>query len=206
MAKKVEKEQCECNCGCNCNETNDYIKYSFYTLAAIFVCVFISTIFIIMIAIDKENSNKNQSTSNNQTTTNTGTNTNNGGNDVEYDVSMFKEITADELVNKFNGEEKSLIYIGRKTCGYCVAFLPMLQQAQEEFGYQTYYYDIDTITQDAYDKIVALSPFLENSFGSTPMVLVVQNGQILSADGSGDGWVGYAEYETFKDYLINLGY
>ena len=47
---------------------------------------------------------------------------------------------------------------------------------------------------------------MAENFGYTPMVIVVQNGQILSADESGEGWVGYAEYDSFKAYLQGLGY
>ena len=191
-------------------ELTNYVKYSFYTLICIFVCVLITTIFIIILAVDNDkNNNRNSSSySSNESSNNGGgsSQSGNNNNNVEYDVSMFTEITAQELINLYNGSERSVIYIGRETCGYCVAFLPSLQKAQEELGYKTYYYDIDKLTADDYYDIIALNSFLETNFGSTPMVIVVQNGKILSANDDNQGWVGYAEYETFKNYMIGLGF
>lgn len=224
MAKKVEKKEeiikeekcncecnCECNCGCNNKELTEYVKYTFYTLVCILVCALVSTIFIIILAVDNDKENGNKNTSTYSSTSNSGSNNGNGSQTVtqtssDYDVSMFKEIDINGFMSLYNGPEKSVIYIGRPTCGYCVKFLPSLQRAQSEFGYQTYYYDTDKLTADDYYAIIALNSFLEENFGSTPMVLVVQNGQILSANNDGQGWVGYAEYDQFAQYLKNLGF
>ena len=201
----VKADKCECECkDCKCNSNEWLLKSMFYTLISILVFAAITAITSIIIAVEYHNNNKNTNSNNN--TVNNGTSTNQGNNDQEYDVSMFTEITAEELINLYNGEEKALIYIGRPTCGYCVAFLPALQQAQEEFGYKTYYYDLDTVTDEAYANITGLNNFMAENFGYTPMVIVVQNGQILSADESGEGWVGYAEYDSFKSWLQGLGY
>ena len=201
----TKKEECNCNCGCNNGEMLNYVKYSFYALVCIFVCALISTIFIIILAVgDDKNTNKNNNTSSKtSTSTNQGTKTEEN---TDYDVSMFEQITAQQLIDLYNGSEKSVIYVGRATCGYCVKFLPALQKAQEELGYKTYYYDISTITSDEYYEIIALNDFLNENFGSTPMVIVVQNGQILSTNNDNKGWVGYAEYDTFKAYMQGLGY
>ena len=202
--KEVKETKCDCNCNCECNnaELVNYVKYSFYALVCIFVCVLISTVFVIILAVGDDKKETKSTTKNTVTTNNNGS----GEEDAEYDVSMFTQITAQELINLYNGSEKSVIYIGRATCGYCVKFLPALQKAQDELGYKTYYYDISTITSDEYYEIIALNDFLNNNFGSTPMVIVVQNGQILSANNDNQGWVGYAEYDTFKAYMQGLGY
>ena len=205
---KAEKCECECKCdNCKCNSNEWLLKSMFYTLISILVFVAITSVCTIILAVDYHNNGKNRNNNISAYSTEKGNEQNNNGQVAQdYDVSMFTEINADELVNLYNGEEKSLIYIGRPTCGYCVAFLPSLQQAQEEFGYTTYYYDIDKITDEAYDAITGLNDFMANNFGYTPMVIVVQNGQILSADESGEGWVGYAEYDAFKSWLQGLGY
>lgn len=203
--KKIEKCECE---NCNCNTNENLLKSIFYTTLCIFVCAFISTIFIIIIAVDKDKTNKNENyatTSGTQTGNGNGNGTT-GGTETEYDVSMFTEVNADELLNLFNGSEKSLIYIGRSTCGYCVAFLPTLQQAQKNFGYQTYYYDISNMGDTDFDKITGMNSWMAENFGYTPMVIVVQNGQILNAEGTGEGWVGYSEYDAFASWLTGLGY
>ena len=55
---------------------------------------------------------------------------------TEYDVSMFTSIDVDGVVDAFKSSEMKVIYMGRSTCGYCVQFLPNLQKAQEEYGYE----------------------------------------------------------------------
>ena len=203
----AKEEKCECKCDdCKCGANECLLKSIFYTLICILVFAAISCVFTIILAVDYHNNGKNRNV-NNSTSENGGNGGSNTGTDEqEYDVSMFEEITAEQLINLYNGEEKALIYIGRPTCGYCVAFLPTLQQAQAELGYKTYYYDISNVTDADYEAITGLNDFMAENFGYTPMVIVVQNGQILSANGDGQGWVGYSDYDSFIAYLQGLGY
>lgn len=122
---------------------------------------------------------------------------------VEYDVSMFDSVDADKAVDLFDEEKTQVIYIGRETCGYCVQFLPALQQAQKDYGYKTKYLDITTVTEDGQKAILEKDndeDFLATNFGSTPMVILVKDGKIV------DGWIGYAEYETFAKFLEENGF
>ena len=131
----VKADKCECKCDdCKCNSNVWLLKSMFYTLISILVFSAITAVTTIIIAVDYHNNNKNTNSNYSTENNGNGTSTNNGNNDQEYDVSMFTEITAEELINLYNGEEKALIYIGRPTCGYCVAFLPALQQAQKYCG------------------------------------------------------------------------
>ena len=125
------------------------------------------------------------------------------GDNTDYDVSMFNSVSVDETIDLFSSKETKVIYIGRSTCGYCVKFLPVLQEAQEKFGYKTNYLDITTVTEDGQSKLLKKDndeKFLEENFGSTPMVLLVKNGKIV------EGWVGYAEYDSFTQYLTRNGF
>lgn len=119
----------------------------------------------------------------------------------EYDASMFKQVTPDEFVEAFKGSETQVIYIGRPTCSYCAAFLPTLQQAQKDYNYTTLYLNIDEVDSSEISKITELDEWLSTYYGTTPLVIVVKDGKI-----QGEGWVGYAEYDTFAAYLENLGF
>jgi predicted bacteriocin transport accessory protein len=121
----------------------------------------------------------------------------------DYDVSMFNSVTTDEAIKLFDSSDTQVIYIGRSTCGYCVKFLPTLQQAQEDFGYTTNYLDITTVDSDGQTKLLAKDNdenFLEENFGSTPMVILVKDGKMV------DTWVGYSEYDSFAEFLTNNGF
>lgn len=122
---------------------------------------------------------------------------------TEYDVSMFDAVDTAKTIELFNSEDTQVIYIGRSTCGYCVKFLPVLQQAQKDYGYTTKYLDITTVTEEEQSALLAKDndeDFLSTNFGSTPMVILVKDGKIV------DGWVGYSEYDAFASFLEKNGF
>lgn len=156
----------------------------------IFVLVLINTVILVTsnLKITTGDSNKESET------------TSEGNQD--YDVSMFEKVDFDKMMDKFESSDLEVIYIGRPTCGYCVKFLPVLQEAQEKFGYKTVYYDLTDVTQDETNKIIEKDnedEFIKTNFGATPMVLLVKDGKLV------DGWVGYAEYDSFAEFLTKNG-
>lgn len=122
----------------------------------------------------------------------------------EYDVSMFDTVDTSGAIGLFESSDTQVIYIGRSTCGYCVKFLPVLQKAQKEFGYKTKYLDITTVTTEEQQKSLFAKDneegFLTKNFGATPMVILVRDGKLI------DGWVGYAEYDEFTQFLRENGF
>ena len=123
---------------------------------------------------------------------------------TEYDVSMFHSVTAETLKDETAKEDLQIVYIGRSTCGFCVQFLPILQQAQKDYDYETLYLDITTVkTTEQLDRILELdneSGFLDKNFGSTPMVLLMKNSEIV------DTSVGYKEYSEYSEWLEKNGF
>lgn len=120
----------------------------------------------------------------------------------EYDVSMFNKKTTTETIESINKGNTEIIYIGRSTCGYCVKFLPILQEAQNKFGYTTTYIDLTEMTSDDQANLIALDNeegYISENFGYTPMVLIFKDGKLVN------GWVGYAEYDTFASFLNENG-
>lgn len=118
----------------------------------------------------------------------------------EYDVSMFETIDADGFVKAFNNDELSVVYFGRATCGYCVQFLPVLQQAQSEYKYKTLYVDISTISTTDAEKITKLDSFLAENYGATPIVVLLKDGKIV------DYQRGYSDYSTYTSMLEKNGF
>ena len=129
-------------------------------------------------------------------------NTNTSGSEseesYEYDVSMFKEVDKDGYMDAFNKDEINVVYLGRATCGYCVQFLPTLQEAQEDYGYKTLYIDIDKISNDDLTAILKTMDLDLDTFG-TPTTAIVKNGKVL------DTQIGYSDYDTFAAMLVENG-
>lgn len=133
--------------------------------------------------------------------------------ETEYDVSMFNSIDATAFMSLLEDKEASLIYFGRETCTFCVQFLPVLQQAQTDLGYQMNYIDvseIDTTTDDFESMIKIYDDMLdtyneknnsdyEELYGYTPAVLIVQDGKIK------DIWIGYGNYDSYVEWLSENG-
>ena len=132
---------------------------------------------------------------------------------ADYDVSDFEEIDAEEFMDLSKKDDTSVIYLGRSTCAYCVKFLPSLKKAQEELGYKTYYVDITKYdsSSDGYEDMTNLINSMtesynnknqtdyESIYGYTPTVAILSGGSIK------DIWVGYGEYDTFKNFLNENG-
>ena len=176
------------------------ILVKIYKLGQIIIALLISILLVLIIGVSKLYSN-NTNESNNETEYNT-----------KYDVSMFKEISASDIETETK-DKLSVIYVGRETCGWCAAFLPNLWQAQEEYGYETLYIDIakiidfsnnDVLDQDSYDIMLGITGdsydgYMEENFGSTPMILIMKDNKIIGAQ------TGYSEYEDFEKILNDSG-
>ena len=173
-------------------------------LVAIMTVVAVVTMFVVIFK-DGGSSKKN-------TTSETKTEEKDETPSYEYDVSKFKEISAADIESESKGKT-ILLYIGRSTCGYCVQFVPILQQVQEAHNYTTYYLDIAKIYD--YQNGVVLDSKAEstmlnlktndaqkgvmNNFGSTPMTLVIKNGKVV------DSLIGYVDAGTLEDLVTSNG-
>ena len=118
---------------------------------------------------------------------------------TDYDVSEFETLTTTEAAEKISNGGTQVVYIGRSNCGYCVKFVPILKQAQDDLGYKTIYIDLNEVTSDDKEKLVAYDSYVEENFGYTPMVLVFKDGKYVS------GWVGYTELDEFESFLSDAG-
>lgn len=132
--------------------------------------------------------------------------------DLVYDVSDFKEITAADIAS-FDKDEINVIYIGRETCVWCLNMLDALKQAQKDYGYTTKYIDISKIIDfsknviidaEAYETLTNLKTAKDQEgvmakFGSTPMMLIMKNNKIIASQ------VGYSDYDTFAKVLEKGG-
>lgn len=161
---------------------------------------------VLIIGVSKMYSNNKVDTnSNNTQESETEYNTN-------YDVSMFKEIEAEDLKDETKGKLR-VVYIGRETCGWCAAFLPNLWIAQEDYKFETLYIDIakiidfsngNIIDQEEYDTLSSLTGkeyenYMKENLGATPMILIMKDNKIVGAQ------TGYSEYENFETILNNAG-
>ena len=183
------------------------------TSAVLILCVVaaLASVVTMCVTIFGGNSNKNNSSKDT-----TETNESAGQEEeitYEYDVSKFNEISASDIA-KVSKDKTILLYIGRSTCGYCVQYVPVLQEVQDKYGtYTTYYLDIAKIydysrgvkiDEDAESIMLNLKTSdsqkdVMQNFGSTPMTLVIKNGRIV------DSIIGYVDAGTLDALVTDNG-
>lgn len=119
--------------------------------------------------------------------------------EIEYDTSMFTQIDAAEFIDSFKAKELSAIYIGRADCGYCVQFLPTLQQSIVDYDYELLYLDLNDTNAEDGEKIRNLDEFFVSDFGTTPMVVFVKDGKVVK------NVLGMVDYESYQESLTGAG-
>lgn len=97
----------------------------------------------------------------------------------EEEQKEFTEINIDEYLNKYNGEEKSIVLIGRPTCHYCQIAEPILHNIAYKYDLNIFYLNTDNFQDGDSEKLVNSDSFFSSGFG-TPLLLVLSNGSINS--------------------------
>lgn len=143
--------------------------------------------------------------------------------DTDYDVSMMRTVSVDDVLELFDSTDTYVLYIGRETCDICQELLPTLQTAQLEHNYITQYLDITnvdrtgsnweelvelldatttaTITNDdgETEEVTETYGYFLDTKGMTPCVIIISNGEMTG------GFFGNKELTTFEDWLSNNG-
>ena len=132
-------------------------------------------------------------------------------NNPNYDTSMFEELNLAGVVKLFDKNDIKIVYMGRSDCSACVAFLPTLQKAQDDYGFTTVYLDINTVDTSSSDFTKLKSKLNVNYtmdseegsvtktfgewYGYTPEVFIIKNKKMI------DGVIGALNYDSFTEFL-----
>lgn len=111
----------------------------------------------------------------------------------EEEKKDFIEINVDEYLNKYNGEEKSIVLVARPTCNYCQIAEPIIHNIAYKYDLTINYLNTDNFQNDDSQRFIQSDEFFSNGFG-TPMLLLVSNGKI---DDMVDGVTDTKHYEEF---------
>lgn len=117
----------------------------------------------------------------------------------EEETKEFTEIRVDDYLSMYNGEETSLILIGRPTCHYCQIAEPILHNIAYKYDININYLNTDNFQDDDSQKLIESDSFFSNGFG-TPLLIVVSNGKI------NDKVDGLTDTKHYVDFLKENGY
>lgn len=92
---------------------------------------------------------------------------------------------------KFESEERQLIYYAKEECDYCKLQTPILEEIAKEYDLKYYYIDSDKLTKSDVKRITEELD-IENK---TPTTIVVEDGEVV------DTLVGYVEGSKYTEFL-----
>lgn len=164
----------------------------------IIIIILIINSIILLVISSKLNFNENNSSSNNTTITDT------------YDVSMFTSLKSSEVTKKIKNGEQFVLFIGYSNCTFCKKILPIMQQLQKDYNYETVYLDIskETVSSSEYREMASLLDIEKTvngetkkfgEFEYTPMIAVIKSGKMF------EGMIGYNTYENISSLLEKAG-
>lgn len=92
-------------------------------------------------------------------------------------ITNLKSHSIRKNVDKlYNGNEVSIIYLGRDNCGYCQLFNPIIKSVSEKYKLDYEYINTNKLTNKDLIKILDTLNVDTNNFG-TPYIAIVQNGK-----------------------------
>ena len=154
-------------------------------LTAILVVLIINTIFVATLLFNGKTTEK--------VTSDVNVNESEEEESTEYDTSKMESIDYNKFKELMNGEEKSMVLFARSTCGYCVKFMPILNNAIDKNNLKVYYLDVTTLSSDNVNDTKSLEPFADGI--GTPTLVVVGNGNLIAHN------VGYVDASALNSFL-----
>ncbi len=114
----------------------------------------------------------------------------------EDEKAELNEITIDQYLDYYNGNEPKLVLVARPTCGYCQIAEPIIQKLVKDYNIELYYLNTDNLSGPDSARFTQSDEKFSSGFG-TPMLLVVENKKIVDMV---DGLTDTAHYiEFLKD-------
>lgn len=95
----------------------------------------------------------------------------------ENEKKEFTEVSVDEYLNIYNGEQRTLVLVARPTCHYCQIAEPILHNIAYKYDININYLNTDNFQGEDKQKFIGSNELFSNGFG-TPMLLIISNGKI----------------------------
>lgn len=112
---------------------------------------------------------------------------------AENEKKDFTDITMDEYLELYKGEENKVVLFSRPTCGYCQIAEPILQNIAYRKDITIHHLNTDEFSSEDEEKLVKSDDYFSGGFG-TPLLVVVSDSKIVDAV---SGLTNTANYEAF---------
>ena len=120
--------------------------------------------------------------------------------EVDYPLTLAGEaglhqITYNEYEEKVENGDAFIVIIERAGCGYCVQYMPIVEDVANEKKIPIYYIDTDTLSSDEYTELSTTNNYLKRNDWGTPTTLFMLGERVLDSIG------GYVEKDTVLSFI-----
>ena len=120
--------------------------------------------------------------------------------EVDYPLTLAGEaglhqITYNDYKQKVENGDAFIVIIERAGCGYCVQYMPIVEDVANEKKIPIYYIDTDTLSSDEYTELSTTNNYLKRNDWGTPTTLFMLGERVLDSIG------GYVEKETVLSFI-----
>jgi len=120
--------------------------------------------------------------------------------EVDYPLTLAGEaglhqITYSQYEEKVENGDAFIVVIERAGCGYCVQYMPIVEEVANEKKIPIYYIDTDTLSSDEYTELSTTNNYLKRNDWGTPTTLFMLGERVLDSIG------GYVEKDTVLSFI-----
>lgn len=109
----------------------------------------------------------------------------------------LKDISYDQLNEKFTNKETFVLYIGSSSCSHCAEFKPILEKVISDYKLDVYYINMANVSDSEYQAVKN-----KTNLQGTPTVLLVKNGKSLTTNRI----IGSKEYNDTVEFFKDIEY
>lgn len=90
-----------------------------------------------------------------------------------------KEYVVSEWLADTKNNETVVTVMGMTTCGYCQKYKPIIEKLSSSKGFNLYFFETDTLSQEDLDVLEKTYEFKEFE-GYVPFTFIVKNGEVIA--------------------------
>lgn len=120
--------------------------------------------------------------------------------EVNYPLTLTGEaglhqITYEEYKTMVDNGDAFIVIIERAGCGYCVQYMPIIEEVANEKKISIHYIDTDTLTTEEMNLLSTTNSYLKKNNWGTPTTLFMLGDRVLDSIG------GYVEKDSVLSFL-----
>ena len=120
--------------------------------------------------------------------------------DVDYPLTLagevgLNQITYDDYKTFVENGDAFIVVIERAGCGYCIQYMPIVEDVAKEKQIPIHYIDTDTLTDEEMNELSNTNSYLKRNDWGTPTTLFMLGDRVLDTIG------GYVEKDALLSFL-----